>query len=72
MKQSIFDTLCMLGLSSKETREVYSIKTRDISPLTVYKDKESGVIFIDDYYTGDSTYKSGKYRKEEIGQYGQR
>lgn len=70
MKQSIFDMLCMLGLSSKETREVYSIKTRDISPVTVYKDKQSGVIFIEDYYTGDSTYKSGKYLKEIIDNIG--
>ncbi len=64
MSSSIFETLKLLGLSSEDTREFYSDKTRDISPLNVYKDKTSGVVFIDDYYTGEQTYRSGAYRNE--------
>jgi len=63
---SIFETLKLLGLSSEKTREIYSYKTRDVDPLTVYKDTKSGVIFIDDFYIGEQIYESGTYRQEEL------
>lgn len=61
---TIFETLKLLGLSSESTRKIYSERTRDISPLTVYKDDLSDVIFIDDFYTGTETYSDGSYRPE--------
>ena len=61
----VFETLKMLGLSSEATREVYSENVRDVSPLTVYRDSRSGVIFIDDFYVGDDTYSGGSYRPEK-------
>ncbi len=65
MKTKIFDTLASLGLTSIETREVFSHKTRDINELTVWKDKISGVIYIDEFYTGEKTYIEGQYRNDE-------
>ena len=32
--------------------------------MKVWKDEVSGVIFIDDYYTGDESYISGSYRDD--------
>ena len=54
----------MIGVASEETREVFSKKTRDVDPLTVYRDSLSGVIFIDDFYTGVATYTEGAYRPD--------
>ena len=54
MKNKIFETLKNLDLSSEESREIFSKKTRDLNNVNVWKDKKSGVIFIDDYYTGDN------------------
>lgn len=61
---TIFETLQLLRLSSESTRRIYAERTRDISPLTVYKDSLSDVIFIDDFYTGTETYSDGSYRPE--------
>jgi len=62
---SIFDTLNGLGLTSAETRFVFNHGTRDVDQLTVWKDSISGVIYIDDFYTGDDTYIEGAYREEK-------
>lgn len=62
---NIFDLLCRLGMTSAETREVYSHRTRDVDPLTVYRDKVSGVIYIDGFYVGDDQYQEGQYRKAQ-------
>lgn len=61
----ILDTLRRLGSASAETIEVYAQRTRDVEGLTVYRDRHSGVIFIDDYYTGDDTYRAGSYREDK-------
>jgi 2-polyprenyl-3-methyl-5-hydroxy-6-metoxy-1,4-benzoquinol methylase len=66
MNSRIFETLKLLGLSSEETCELYSNSTRDVSKLKVYKDTKSGIIFIDDFYTGEETYRAGEYRNEEL------
>lgn len=63
MKNKIFETLKILNLSSDNSRELFNKKTRDVEDLNVWKDKISGVIFIDDYYTGDNTYLEGDYHK---------
>lgn len=58
----IFDTLWDLGLAAAETRERFADRTRDVDPLAVWRDTVSEVIYIDDYYVGESTYVSGDYR----------
>lgn len=63
MKSSIFKTLEKLGQTSIKTRKIFSSKTRDKENIKVWKDFQSGVIYIDDFYTGDETYIEGEYRK---------
>ena len=58
----IFDTLQSLGLTSLKTRELFSSHTRDNKSLKVWKDKVSGVIYIEDYVTSFEDFKSGEYR----------
>jgi 2-polyprenyl-3-methyl-5-hydroxy-6-metoxy-1,4-benzoquinol methylase len=65
VKTSIFETLEKLNLTSIETRTLYSNRTRDVENLKVWRDEVSGVIYIDDFYTGDETYTEGTYREEE-------
>lgn len=65
MTTSIFQTLEKLGLSSKQTRVLFNNRTRDVDGLHVWKDTESGVIYIDDFYTGDETYIDGSYRDDK-------
>ena len=60
---NIFDTLAELGVASTATRTLFADRTRDVAPLPVYRDSASGVIFIDEYYTGDDTYRQGVYRE---------
>lgn len=67
MKYSIFETLNLLGLTAKDTRELFNKKVRDKENVNVWRDRNSGVIYIDDFYTGDKTYQSGEYRDEELG-----
>ncbi|MAJ44697.1 MAG: methyltransferase [Candidatus Marinimicrobia bacterium] len=62
----IFETLESLNLTSKETSELFSNKTRDVSDLNVYKDSSSGVIYIDDFFVGNEEYIAGEYRKKNI------
>ena len=66
MEKSIFQTLSKLKLTSKETRFVFNKGTRDNENLIVWKDKISGIIYIDDYYIGDNTYVNGSYRDNEV------
>lgn len=60
---SIFQTLEQIGATSKETRVLYNMRTSDINNLKVWKDSYSGVVYIDDFYTGDKTYVEGSYRE---------
>lgn len=62
MSTPIFDTLSQLNLTSIETRLLFNNRTRDLDGLQVWKDKVSGVIYIDDFYTSDATYIDGNYR----------
>ena len=66
MADTIFQTLKELGLSSDQTRILFSDRTRDVDNLKVWKDLESGVIYIDDFYTGDVTYIEGNYRSAKV------
>lgn len=61
----IFNMLVDLGVTSLETREKFSDKTRDNSKLTVWRDVLSGVIYIDDFYVGSNEYELGEYRDDD-------
>jgi len=63
---SIFQTLEQLGLTSKHSRVLDNDRTRDEENLKVWKDSISGVVFIDDFYTGDETYFVGTYRDDQV------
>ena len=65
MKTSILKTLENLKLTSDETRKIFSNRTRDIDNLRVWRDEVSGVVFIDEYYTGDESYITGAYRDDK-------
>lgn len=60
----ILQMLEQLGLTSKQSRVLYNNRTRDVENLKVWKDSISGVIFIDDFYTGNETYVDGVYRDD--------
>ena len=53
-------------MTSEETAKEFRKGTRDFDDLVVFKDNSSGIIFLKDFYTGDTTYIEGKYRKSEI------
>jgi len=61
----IFQTLEKLGLTSKQSRVLYNERTRDMENLKVWRDSNSGVVYIDDFYTGDETYIDGSYRDDK-------
>jgi len=65
----IFKVLEGLSLTSFDTRRIYANKTRDVNPLTVYIDDLSGVIYIDDFYVGDSQYEEGNYNELKSSEY---
>lgn len=62
MKSDIFSDLELLGMVSRETRQLFSTRTRDNKNLPVYRDLKSGIIYIESFFTGNETYKSGAYR----------
>ena len=47
------------------TRSLFSTKARDNKDIRIWKDDISGVIYIDDFYIGEKTYRYGDYRNEE-------
>ena len=65
METSIYHTLEKLGVTSKQTRELFNNRTRDIDNLNVWKDSISGVIYIDEFYTGNQTYIDGSYQNDK-------
>lgn len=60
---SIFQTLKDLGVASETHQEVFATRTRDREDVTVYRDRQSGVIYIDGFYGGDDVYTDGNYRQ---------
>ena len=66
MTTTIFQTLEKLGLSSKQSRVLFNDRTRDVDGLKGWKDSKSGVIYIDDFYTGNETYVDGSYRDDQL------
>ena len=66
METSIYHTLEKLGVTSKQSRVLFNNRTRDIDSLNVWKDSVSGVIYIDEFYTGNQTYIDGSYIDDEV------
>lgn len=56
--------LVELNIISEETIQLFSQGTRDNPSLAVFRDSNSGVIFIDDFYVGDSEYSQGSYKMD--------
>ena len=65
MTNSVFETLKKIGVTSETTKKFFNARTRDVEGLNVWKDSQSGVVFIDDFYTGDETYVDGGYRDDQ-------
>ena len=63
--REIFLTLQKLGLTSEKSRVLFNDGTRDSSKVKVWKDKISGVIYIDNHYIGDDFYKVNEYKKAD-------
>ena len=59
---SILKTLNELELANNSV--LFHKGTRDNSNIDVYRDLNSGVIFIKDHYVGEDEYRSGEYKKE--------
>lgn len=53
--------LKQIGAISDDSIEVFATRTRD-ALVEVYRDRKSGVIFIDDFYVGEEEYTSAEYR----------
>ena len=69
---SIFETLSQIGVASDEHREVFATRTRDRDDVTVYRDRQSGVVYIDGFYGGDEIYEEGDYRAINLAKTGAR
>ena len=61
---SIQDTLKTLGLASETTTTLFRKGTRDNPSVDVYRDRNSGVIYINNFYVGEEEYQSGAYRND--------
>ncbi len=65
-QSQVLKTLKYLNLVNEKNIEVFSRHTRDNNKLKVFKDKKSGIIFIDDYYVGINEYRDGKYKAKLV------
>ena len=65
MTNSVFEILKKIGVTSETTKKLFNTRTRDVEGLNVWKDSESGVVFIDDFYIGDEAYVDGGYRDDK-------
>jgi hypothetical protein len=64
--------LIELDLIDVKNLEVFSHQTRDSENITVMRDTQSGVIFLDDFVTDNKVYEDGEYRQEGSNLYGKR
>ena len=55
-------TLLDLGLIDEKNIILFAERTRDKNNVQVFRDKMTGIIFIDDFYVGEKEYQEGKYR----------
>ncbi|WP_420338012.1 class I SAM-dependent methyltransferase [Roseibium sp.] len=68
----VFQMLSDIGAVAKEHQELFAHRTRDREDLNVYRDRLSGVIYIDGFYAGDEVYEDGDYRKASLSRAGSR
>ena len=62
LNSNIKEDLLKVKSIHEENLEIFSKSTRDKNNIHVKIDKKSEVIFIDDFYVGDTTYVRGNYR----------
>ena len=62
MSTPIYKILSDLRLIKDSSEELYSLGTRDRENIKVFRDSDSGVIYIKDFYVGDEEYERGEYR----------
>lgn len=62
MSTAIYKLLSDLRLIKESSEELYSHGTRDRENIKVFRDSDSGVIYIKDFYIGDEEYERGDYR----------
>lgn len=63
---AISKDLYELKLTQDSTREIFCKGTRDNKNLTVFRDKVSGIIYIQDYFVGEKEYEEGSYRQNSL------
>lgn len=69
---SILQTLSAIGVADETDREIFATRTRDREDVTVYRDRLSGVIYIEGFYGGDEIYEEGDYRAVNLAASGAR
>lgn len=57
---SIKEMLLDIGAVSEDSLYLFSNRTRDVENLPVWRDRSSGVIFIDNFYVGKDEYINGR------------
>lgn len=62
----IFETLSLIGVAQEESKTLFSKGTRDRDDLNVYRDSQTGVIYIDSFYVGTEVYEKGEFRNEGV------
>ena len=62
MENNVFNDLLATKSIELDSIELFSKHTRDKKDLEVKFDKNSGVIFIPDYYIGHEEYVDGRYK----------
>ena len=63
--ESIYSTLCHLGLTSEESIELFYQGARDNPNIKFYIDRISGIIFIKNKVVSNEEYISGVYREKK-------
>ena len=63
---SIKSQLLLIGAIDEASTELFAEQTRDFDYLKVFRDRKSGVIFIDEHYIGDAVYYTLKRGKKGL------
>ncbi len=61
MNYSLYEDLVKLNLTSSKSEYVFHLGTRDNENITIYRDKNTGIIFSKDYFVGNETYEDGNF-----------
>jgi SAM-dependent methyltransferase len=63
-KNRIKETLLRLGIIEESNIEIFSTRTREEHDVTVFRDRISGVIFIDKHFVNNEVYISGEWERK--------